>query len=136
MRKTILPAFIFLAISLFGQNHVGSVNSSALSNNGMVFSVGEIYVLPETRANESNSGLMAILSRIEFFTSGINEQLSSDDVRMYPNPACNSVFMENGNSHLVDKVFIYNNNGKLIQSQSIGNNRVDVSSLVPGTYFI
>jgi len=73
MKNLILPLLLFLTTYSFGQSVISSVNTGAVSNNNLVYSVGEIFVIPTTNPNDANSGLIGALSRIEFFVTGLNK---------------------------------------------------------------
>ena len=117
---------------LFGQN-IASVNSGAVSNNTLIYTVGEIFVTP-ANPNESASGVIGALSRIEFLSLGIEELLFSKKITFYPNPTSNSVYLET--NEVIKKLWIYDNNGKLISVKNISNNKVELGNLQTGIYFI
>ena len=52
--------------SISAQDSNSSINSGAVSNNSIIYSVGEIFVNP-IDPNQANSGLIGTISRIEFF---------------------------------------------------------------------
>ena len=136
MNKTLLPLLLLFSASCFGQSVMSSVNSGAVSNNNMVFSVGEIFVLPTSTPDESNSGLMGILSRVEFFVTGLNELLASDDTRAYPNPTAQSLFFSTSAQHPINEISIFDNSGRLVATKTLDNNKVDLSELQAGIYHI
>ncbi len=86
MKNLILPFLLSLATYTYGQSVISSLNTGAVSNNNLIYSVGEIFVIPTTHPNDANSGLIGAVSRINFFVTGINENISSADWRVFPNP--------------------------------------------------
>lgn len=136
MKKTILLLFLFLNTSLNGQSIISSVNVGAYSASNLIYSVGEIYVLPTSNPNDANSGLIGALSRIEFFTTGANEELFSDNMLLFPNPTTRTLFINSTTKKAAERVFIFDIAGKLVSSKIISENKIDMSGLPSGTYFI
>jgi hypothetical protein len=59
----------------------------------------------------------------------------SDAVNVYPNPASNNVQISfTDNSGEITHINMYDVNGKLVLSQTINNNTIDVSNLPEGVY--
>lgn len=84
------------------------------------------------------SGSQTICSVSNF--NSISEQADNPEIKIYPNPAGNELFV-NGYSLMGEKeINIYDMMGK--QIQTISNNfkqpqtKIDISSLKPGIYFI
>ena len=128
---------IFLSIGFMPFIHgqtIMSTNSSAVSSNTLIYSVGEIFVTPINQDN-TNSGVIGALSRIEFFSLGIDEIVSLNKLKLYPNPVSKTVFLEAKNLD-VKKIWIYNINGKLVSIREVSNSKVDLKNLQTGIYFI
>jgi len=136
MKKSILPLLLFLTTYTFGQSVISSVNTGAVSNNNLVYSVGEIFVIPTTNPNDANSGIIGALSRIEFFVTGLNENIISDDLRVFPNPTTNSIYFKSLDNSLFQQVFIYDNTGRLVIHQSTPAPSIDLTHLSNGIYTI
>jgi hypothetical protein len=136
--KKVIRLFIIILFPtfLFGQNMISSINSGAASNNNLVYSVGEIYVVPTINPNESNSGLIGVLSRIEFFVTGINEQLISTDIRVSPNPTKKTVFLKIPNDIVFHKIYVYDIKGKLMLQTDNKTSSIDFSYFPSGIYTI
>lgn len=71
----------------------------------------------------------------------INIVLSIDELRIvnfkiYPNPAQNKIFISSDTEILIDEINIYNQIGQNVIHQNDYNGSVDVSSLMPGIYFV
>ena len=102
----LILACIVSCIVFYSQN-ISSVNSGAISSNKLIYSVSENFVIPQTNSNEVNSGIIGAVSRIEFFTTGVNNVLLSDNIKVYPNPTSKSLFFE------TNKITIYGNSETL-----------------------
>lgn len=68
---------------------------------------------------------------------GINSQ-KQNDLKIYPNPTKGTIFIHSSsNTMLNNESFnIYSSDGRLVQSGTISNNQIDVSSLVNGFYVL
>lgn len=135
MKKSILPFLLLIAITSFGQSIIGSTNTGAVSNNNFIYSVGDIFVNPTSNINEANSGLIGTLSRIEFFVTGINDNLVSTDLRIYPNPTSSSIFFSSTDNTFRD-IYIYDITGKLVTQQKYNNKPIDMTLFPNGTYTV
>lgn len=135
MKNLILPFLLFLTTYSFGQSVISSVNTGAVSNNNLIYSVGEIFVNPTTNPNEANSGLIGALSRIEFFVTGITDKIVSDDLRVYPNPTTSSICFSSTDNNFRE-IYIYDLTGRLVGQTKDINNPFDLSSFPNGTYSI
>ena len=71
MKKTYLLVGLISSILGFSQTAIGGINSGSVSSENLIYSVGEIYVIP-TNQDETNSGLLGIYYQ-NFKTLGINE---------------------------------------------------------------
>lgn len=133
MKYIILSILLLKSIYAFGQN-TSSVNSGAIQNNNIMHSVGEVFVISNNENNIS-SGIIAVTTQIEFFTLGTEEILLSEDIRVYPNPANNSLNLNTNKK--IKKIFIYNTSGQLVSEQILNNaNRVNLTNLSKGIYFL
>jgi len=129
---TIFISFGFIPI-IYGQS-LSSTNSGAVSNNNLIYSVGEVFV-NLTNQNDASSGLIGAISRIEFTSLSINEIEFNQNLKFYPNPTSNSVIIDIKNE-IIKNIYIYDLNGKLVHNQKNINNQLDLSSLQTGTYII
>lgn len=118
---------------LFGQN-LESINAGAGSNNNLIYAVAEVYVLP-IDDDEASSGIVGVVSRIEFTTLEIDEVVYEASMRFYPNPTTQWVYIEIKNESF-DAVSLFDVNGKLVLHQKVVENKVDLSDLHSGTYFV
>ena len=70
--------------------------------------------------------------------TGINEVNSNNDFQLYPNPAKNSITINNINNN-VSKVLVINVLGKTLQAIDVVNTstkKIDIAGLSSGTYYI
>ncbi|MCB9227652.1 MAG: T9SS type A sorting domain-containing protein [Chitinophagales bacterium] len=134
MKKTILLT-LSLGLSYAYCQDLYSINNGAVSSNNLIYTVGEIFVLPVSDPNEASSGTIGAVSRIEFFVTGLNELTILENVTAYPNPTSNSVFIETENEKF-NAISIYDLSGRLVENKNVINNQVDLSSLQTGTYLI
>ncbi len=63
-----------------------------------------------------------------------NNIKSESLLELYPNPASNTLHINS--TEKVNSYTIHNLLGKTVESQSLENSEIDISNLVPGTYFI
>ncbi|MGL2964453.1 T9SS type A sorting domain-containing protein [Flavobacterium sp. RSB2_4_14] len=118
---------------IYGQT-LSSTNSGAVSNNDLIYSVGEVFVTPINQ-NEASSGVIGVVSRIEFTSLGIADVEASEILKFYPNPTSHSVFLELKNEN-IKKIYIFDLNGKLIENKNVVINQINLSNLQTGTYII
>ncbi len=133
--KQLLQIFIclgFIPIA-YGQS-LRATNSGAVSGNTLVYSVGEVFVNPINQ-NEASSGLIGAISVIEFTSLHSDEIAYSQNLKFYPNPTSDSVFLDTQNQ-IIKKIDIFDSNGKLVATQLNVNNQFDLSNLQTGTYII
>ena len=129
---TIIFSLGFYTI-VYGQSP-SSINAGAVSNNNLIYTVGEIFVNP-TDPNEASSGLIGVISAIEFSSLNINELEITGNLKFYPNPTSNSVFL-NVENETIKTIYVFDLNGKLIFTKENINNQIDLSNLESGTYLI
>ena len=72
--------------------------------------------------------------------AGITEnKFSKNHISLYPNPATNEIHWGNENNNLnISSIYLFDVNGKLIKTETPNsfNNKIDVSKLESGTYFL
>lgn len=129
---TIIFGIGFIPI-IYGQT-ISSINSGAISNNSLIHSVGDVFVIP-LNLNDASSGIIGAISRIEFTSLGINELVLTNELKFYPNPTSSSVFLELRNE-IVKQIYIFDLYGKLIEIKNNVNNQIELSNIQTGTYII
>ena len=129
--------FVFLSQNASAQSVIGSINSGAVSNNDLMFSVGEIFVIPTTNIDDANSGTMGIVYRNQLLKLvGINEVIFSENAKAFPNPVSNVVTIEFEDEIRFHTIKVYDVSGRLITTENVQNNQVDLSNLESGTYIL
>jgi len=134
MKNTSLLLFLLTpACAMFGQT-MWATNTGALSNNQLIYSVGDVYVVP-VDANQTSSGLIGAVSRIEFTSLSIAEIEVADRVRFYPNPTGGSLFLDIREG-MVKQVSVFDLSGKCVGTLSLRDQKIDLAFLPAGTYLI
>uniref|UniRef100_UPI0040498505 T9SS type A sorting domain-containing protein n=1 Tax=Flavobacterium sp. TaxID=239 RepID=UPI0040498505 len=126
-------SFLGMMSVFYGQN-INAINAGAGSNNNLIYAVAEVYVLP-VDSDDSSSGIVGVVSRIEFTTLGIDEVEYDASLHFYPNPTTQWVYFETKNESF-DSVSVFDVNGKLVLHKRVIENKVDLSDLHSGTYFV
>ncbi len=82
-------------------------------------------------------GEYTLANKNGYFPVGI-EQIykNAESIKVYPNPSNMEIFVDIPNVPQNIKVDIYDNSGKLLQSVNLKNNRLNVSKLSDGVYYI
>ena len=131
MKRILVIVFVFCSINTYSQS---SINSGAISSEQLIYTVGEIFVIPND-TDDASSGTIGSVSRIEFLITGIDEILSSNNVNIYPNPTRNTIYIETDEIN-IETISIYDTNGRLITKRFVNNNQVDLTNLQTGIYII
>lgn len=133
MKYLLCLALSFIAFNLYSQT-IYSVNSGSVSNDNFIYTVGEIFVL-SNNSDETNSGIIGAISRIEVLLSGNNEPFGTD-ASIFPNPTRNAVFIEVENATVIKNALIYDMTGRLLSKKPVDNNQINLSKLPTGTYLV
>jgi hypothetical protein len=102
-----------------GNNAFSSISSSPTTNSN---GASDMFIC----LLDSNGNYQSVLTAIDF-----NEQMSA--FKIYPNPTSDFIFINTQNQ--IKGVSIYNVVGQKMESK-LDNNKINVSNLVNGTYFI
>lgn len=133
MKKLYLLVGFISSLFGFSQTMVGGLNSGSILSENLIYSVGEIYVVP-TNQEDTNSGLLGIYYQ-SFKTLGVNEILV-ENVSIYPNPTTDFIFFKvNSNAKLLE-VEVFDLSGKLVFTQKVNNETIDLQKLSKGTYLL
>jgi len=132
---TLVVLFVGTSLCAFSQSHIGTANSGASSENALMYSVGEVYVIPAD-VDETASGSQGVLSQINLQLLSTEDYLLSEDVRVYPNPVMSGLSFRMESDQQLKKISVYSINGALVAEREVTDNKVDVSFLSIGTYFI
>ncbi|MBK1894778.1 T9SS type A sorting domain-containing protein [Chryseobacterium paridis] len=135
MKKIYLLGGFLVSVSVCSQSLIGGVNSGGVSNDNLMHTVGEIYVIP-TNPNDQNSGTMGVLYQTVLTVLGVNEIVTEKAVSIYPNPTSDYINFTVSSRTKLEEVSIYDVSGKLVSQQKIINNRLDLSFLIQGVYLL
>lgn len=70
-------------------------------------------------------------------TSSVQEQLTDDIISFYPNPVVDNISISvNEKDVNITKIRILNSSGQVVLKEKYSGPQIDVSSLVPGAYFL
>jgi len=135
MKQFLVTFCVLISFHLYSQD-ISSINSGSISNNNLIYTVGEIFVLPVSDSDAASSGIIGTVSVIEFLTTGTNEIISDNKIDVYPNPTTGSINLKSNNQE-VNKVYIYDIMGQLVGFVKLGNSQqVDLKYLESGIYLI
>jgi len=67
---------------------------------------------------------------------GVNQPVSSPDIRLFPNPAKNILSVVNKTSSRINQFVIYNQLGQKALCGRLADDLIDVSKLTPGLYIV
>lgn len=133
MKKLYILFGIILSYHAFSQS-MGNINSSATNNNSVIFSVGEIYVIPSD-PEKISSGTLGLTYQTTLNFLGINE-LIDGEIKVYPNPTTQFLFFTVKSKIKITEVQIFDLSGKSISNLKVVDNVVDLSFLQKGIYLI
>tara|TARA_R110002072_G_scaffold1587_1_gene13347 strand:+ start:150532 stop:154179 length:3648 start_codon:yes stop_codon:yes gene_type:complete len=99
-----------------------------------------VYTVTLTATDEyGNDGTCTFELTVESVL-GVDDNKLDNAIEMYPNPAQNQVTIANSSNILLERVMIYDLNGKLVNntdlSGSLGEQVIDVSKLAAGVYVV
>ncbi|GAE63436.1 Por secretion system C-terminal sorting domain-containing protein [Chryseobacterium indologenes] len=136
MKKLYVLTGFLLSVTFYSQSLIGNINSGGISNNNLMHTVGEIYVVPDD-PDQQNSGTLGMLYQTVLDVLGVTEVVvKQDKVIVYPNPTADYVTLQISLKEKPREVSVYDLSGKLIMQKEINNNRIDLSSLLKGVYLL
>ncbi|VFA42821.1 T9SS type A sorting domain-containing protein [Chryseobacterium indologenes] len=136
MKKLYVLTGFLLSVTFYSQSLIGNINSGGISNNNLMHTVGEIYVVPDD-PDQQNSGTLGMLYQTVLDVLGVTEVVvKQDKVIVYPNPTADYVTLQISLKENSREVSVYDLSGKLIMQKEINNNRIDLSSLLKGVYLL
>jgi hypothetical protein len=117
------------------QSLISEVNSGSIISSSSSVSIGEIIIVPTQ--NQSNSGLIGILSLINQQQMEVQQFEISDNILVYPNPTVAKIYFKTSENLSEENIAIYNNTGQLVlQSKISSDNSLNLESLSSGIYVI
>lgn len=136
MKKLYVLTGFLLSVTFYSQSLIGNINSGGISNNSLMHTIGEIYVVPDD-PDQQNSGTLGMLYQTILDVLGVTEVVvKQDKVIVYPNPTADYVTLQISLKEKPREVSVYDLSGKLIMQKEINNNRIDLSSLLKGVYLL
>lgn len=87
-----------------------------------------MYSSPCTNALNPRSSYCSTLS--------VDNVIAKQDINIYPNPVSDWLTIENKDNNQNIIVFFYNDNSKLISKHIVSENKIDISNLSSGFYFV
>ncbi|WP_337968111.1 T9SS type A sorting domain-containing protein [uncultured Flavobacterium sp.] len=125
---------------VFDSNFTGTVK---VNNVSYTASAGIVTASIPAGTNTITKGSVANLFYISTEYSGstlrlaktaeIAETTESTKVILYPNPATDTLYLSDSDQQ-VEKVLLYNMSGTLVKTVQKGNQSIDLTGLIPGTY--
>ena len=140
MLKYIFALSIFLIYgSLFGQSSLLSSGGNTSGSSGSVsYSFGQLVVIPSSNGNLSIAP--GVQQPYEITEIVGTEEVLHFPVKVYPNPAIESVWIEINDEHFTQgdlNLSIISADQKILYNSNIMNSKEDInmSSIKPGIYF-
>ncbi|MDP3461926.1 MAG: T9SS type A sorting domain-containing protein [Bacteroidales bacterium] len=132
--------------SLTNLNGLDNINSNSINNleiyENHSLSTCEVQSICEYLANpngnidihDNDYGCMSQSEIEDACAVGISNTISNNDFIIYPNPAKTEISLDNNDSFT--KCEIFNQYGKMVLQQTYPTNKIDISKLNQGIYFI
>jgi len=125
---------------VFDSNFTGTIK---VNNVSYTASAGIVTATIPVGTNTITKGSVANLFYISTEYSGstsrmaktteIAETTESTKAILYPNPATDTLYLSDSDQQ-VEKVLLYNMSGTLVKTAQKGNQNIDLTGLIPGTY--
>ena len=128
--KNLLKIIVIILASnygLFAQTD-GIIESSAYHSSSMSYNAGEVYVIFNEVENKSKNTHLKNSDEIE-----INPRV---DIFAYPNPVIDNLNIISSDGIPIKKIFLYSLDGKIVLSQNVINNKINLSELPQSTYIL
>ncbi|NIF05839.1 T9SS type A sorting domain-containing protein [Chryseobacterium sp. Tr-659] len=136
MKKFYLLASFLASATFYSQTTLGGLNSGGVSNENLMHTVGEIYVIP-TEPDAQNSGTIGMLYQTVLNVLGIHEVISDQEkISVFPNPTADYITIKVSSKIKPKTVSIYDLSGKLVSQQEIKGDHIDLTSLIKGVYLL
>jgi putative heme degradation protein len=133
--KLLLISVLCIGINAQAQKSYGAVNSGASSNSKNPYSVGEIFVIGSSTEKNISGTIGAFSTMILKSENGLITT-NENDIFAFPNPTERTLKIQTNSHKLKEVIQIFDLNGKLVISQKLVNNELDLSSLSNGSYLI
>lgn len=126
---------LFPAISAFAQSNVGGINSGSIVSNTFSSGVGVIYVVPEN-PDRTSSGTLGAITQIVLDALSTEDFIVADGITYYPNPVQDYLTFEAKGEINLSEIQLHDAKGSKITIAPANGNRIDLSSLTTGIYFM
>ncbi len=121
MKKIIIITTFLFSICNFSQTNsskVSPVHTGSFSNNNISYIVGKIYVLPQPIS----------IKQINV------KNIVTNNIKIHPNPVTNILNIETLDNTVIKFITIFDMNGKLLYSDKLESNMINLSFLKQGFY--
>ncbi len=136
MKKLYVLAGVLISAIFYSQSLMGNLNSGGVSGQDLMYTVGEIYVIPDDQ-DQQNSGTLGMLYQTSLQVLGAGEVIvKQDKVSVYPNPTADYITLQISSQEKPKEVSVYDLSGKLVRQETVSNDRIDLSSLMKGIYLL
>jgi len=136
MKKLYVFAGVLISATFYSQSLMGNLNSGGVSGQDLMYTVDEIYVIPDD-PDQQNSGTLGMLYQTSLQVLGAGEVIvKQDKVNVYPNPTADYITLQIASKKKPKEVSVYDLSGKLVMQQAVSNDRLDLSSLMKGIYLL
>ena len=133
--KLLLLPFLFILFSTHGQSVVANGNSGSVSSDNLMYTVGEVYVVP-TNADEANSGILGILYQVELQVLGVDDVDGVQSMSIFPNPVNQQLHISVPVGQRIESIQLYDIGGKHIGTYSVIANTVNLEQVKTGIYVL
>ena len=130
MKKVTLLFLILTFSKMFSQaTPVNIVDSAANYSGNIEYNVGEVFVVYTVAGNT------IVSKQGEEENNNISEN-NVEKIYIVPNPGIEIVNIIVPKGKIVNNIFLYNIDGRIIMSKEISSNQIDLSNLPSGTYLL
>lgn len=135
MKKALLSVFVSISAFCSSQSLIQTVNSGSIIATNSSVSVGEIIIIPTQ--NQSNSGILGILTQVNQQNLEVSQLELSNDIVVYPNPTVAKIYFKTSEDLSNEIISIFNNAGQLVTKSKItSDNSLNLNDLSAGIYLI
>lgn len=126
---------LFTGFAGFAQSAVGGINSGSIATNSYSSGVGMIYVVP-ANPNLTSSGTMGAITQIVFESLGTDDLIEAEGITYHPNPVQDYLTFDIKQDVNLASMQVFDTKGTQVKLAPANGNRVDLSTLSAGIYFI
>jgi hypothetical protein len=134
LKVVLLVALLCTIGSVYGQAPLSAVNASAASSNQMIWSVGDIFVLPAD-PDLNSAGLLGAFSQSGLLTVQLDAPQWRAQLQFYPNPTTGRVYVQL-DADEVKEVRLFGGDGRHLATWQLATESIDLSAYPAGMYFL